>query len=227
MTINYRTLFKVGLVLLPIAIIFSYIPLLVVVILMLAVSLSNKEKWGRGAGGKPGKFEMGLHSYGTPEVRVWNRTDAVVRIGKYTSIADNVKFIVDGNHPLQHFSTFPFFERLGWKEYGQINWGKETPSVGNDVWIGSDVTIYSGVHIGDGAVVAGQSVVTKSVPPYAVVAGNPAVIKKYRFDENTIKELLEAAWWDLPEEVIKEALAPHVTDIKKVCEIARQYKNGK
>ena len=71
-------------------------------------------------------------------------------------------------------------------------------TIGNDVWIGSGAMILSGVTIGDGAVVAARAVVTKDVPPYAIVAGNPARLVRYRFDEATIAALLEAAWWELP-----------------------------
>src|SRR6185312_6866720 len=70
------------------------------------------------------------------------------------------------------------------------------PVIGNDVWIGQDVSLNRGVTIGDGAVVAGFSVVTRDVPPYAIVGGNPAKIIKYRFPEETINALLESRWWD-------------------------------
>ena len=111
--------------------------------------------------------------------------------------------------------TFPFREIFKWDEIPAGNYGKETPTVGNDVWIASDATIYSGVHIGDGAVNGGQSVVTKSVPPYAIVAGNPARIVKYRFTEDIIKELLELKWWDLPLEVIREKLIPKFDNMEE------------
>ena len=113
-------------------------------------------------------MQLSDHSYGTPIVRQWNRNDTV-KVGKLCSLASNIKIVIDGNHNIQDFSSFPFRVRLGWLECPFNNWGKETPTIGNDVWIGDDVVIYSGCHIGDGAVIAGQSVVTKSVPPYAVV----------------------------------------------------------
>lgn len=76
--------------------------------------------------------------------------------------------------------------------------------IGNDVWIGSNVLIKGGVTIGDGAVVGMGSIVTKDVPPYAVVAGNPAKIIKYRCNDEQIKALLRIKWWDWPIELIKE-----------------------
>ena len=71
-------------------------------------------------------------------------------------------------------------------------------TIGNDVWIGSGAMILSGVTISDGAVIAARAVVTKDVPPYAIVAGNPALLVRYRFNEATIAALLETAWWELP-----------------------------
>ena len=78
--------------------------------------------------------------------------------------------------------------------------------VGNDVWIGQNATILPGVHIGDGAVIGANAVVAKDVPPYAVVVGNPAVIKKYRFDQETIDLLLKLKWWDKDIEEIKKLI---------------------
>ena len=106
------------------------------------------------------------------------------------------------------------------------NWGKANPVIGNDVWIGRDVTIYSGVTIGDGAVIAGQSVVTQSVPPYAVVAGNPARIVKYRFDAETIAALLEVKWWDLPDDVLR-TLIPFEDDVQTVIQKCRDYRSAR
>ncbi|MDO8392273.1 MAG: DapH/DapD/GlmU-related protein [Actinomycetota bacterium] len=78
--------------------------------------------------------------------------------------------------------------------------------IGNDVWIGSDAIILSGVAIGDGAVVAAGAVVTKSVPPYSVVAGNPAGVLRLRFDERSIQRLLVVKWWDWDDAKIKQFL---------------------
>ena len=221
--VNYQMLFLLGMTLLMGAL---FIPaglgniFLVVGTIYFVIGFINKDRWVG-----EGRVVKGLHSYGEPWVRVWNRKDAVVTIGKYCSMATNISFVIDGNHYANHFSTFPFREMLGWQEYPLSNWGKENPTVGNDVWIGSNVVIYSGVHIGDGAVIAGQSVVTKSVPPYAVVAGNPAVIKKYRFNEQIIGKLLRYKWWDLPEEIIREKLIPHMDNIEKVCDILERLNN--
>ena len=144
------------------------------------------------------------------------RCQEPVSAGKYWSIAAGGVIVLDGNHRMDTFSTYPFREKFGWTECEFNNWGKKAPVIGNDVWIGHNVTIYSGCDIGDGAVVAGNSVVTKSVPPYAIVGGNPARILKYRFDEETIEALLKYKWWDLDPTIIRTRLIPHIDDIQKV-----------
>src|SRR3989304_10632898 len=162
-------------------------------------------------------MELGSHTYGTPAIHQWTRRDTV-KIGKFGSIAGNCHIFIDGNHRHNIFSTFPFKEQLKWDECPPNNWGKETPIIGNDVWIGINVSIFSGVNIGDGAVIAAYSVVTKSVPPYAIVAGNPARIVKYRFDDETIQKFLEYKWWDLPLETIRSRLIPCIENTKAVLE---------
>ena len=92
--------------------------------------------------------------------------------------------------------------------------------VGNDVWIADDVIIHSGIIIGDGSIIAGQSVVTKDVPPYAVVAGNPARIVKYRFSPDIIQRFINVKWWDLPESIVISKLACINNDPIKFLEVA-------
>ena len=154
-------------------------------------------------------------------MRNWCRSgsDATVVVGKYCSLADNIVFYVDGNHRLDIPSTFPFFERFKWNHPTTI-WSKGAPRVENDVWIASNATIMSGVTIGNGAVVAANSVVTKSVPPYAVVAGNPARIVKYRFEKPVIDKLIEGAWWDLPLCCLRPLMEKHYDDIGAFAEAA-------
>jgi virginiamycin A acetyltransferase len=128
-------------------------------------------------------------------------------IGRFCSIARGVKFIMNGaNHKISGFSTYPFYI------FGN-GWEKATPKdeelpfkgdtvIGNDVWIGYDATIMPGVTIGNGAIVASKSVVTKDVPPYSVVGGNPAEVIRYRFGQATREALLAIAWWDWSAEKI-------------------------
>ncbi len=127
-------------------------------------------------------------------------------IKKFCAIAAKAKFIMSSaNHKLDGFSTFPFaIFGHGWEKEMDASLfpNKGDTIVGNDVWIGYDATILPAVSIGDGAIIGAKAVVTKDVPPYAVVGGNPAKILYRRFDEKTISELLEIGWWDWPQEKI-------------------------
>ena len=76
--------------------------------------------------------------------------------------------------------------------------------IGNDVWIGQNVTIMPGVNVGDGCIIGANAVVAKDIPPYSIAVGNPARVVKRRFDDNTIKRLLKLKWWDMPIETIEE-----------------------
>jgi len=161
-------------------------------------------------------IQLGDYSYmGNVLIQTWVQSDAIVKTGKFSSLGTNIKFVIDGNHNTNLFSTFPFSSILGWSESKISCYGKSIPVVGNDVWIGNDVVIYSGVNIGDGAVIAGQSIVTKDVPPYSIVAGNPARVVKYRFSEEIIKKLLLYKWWDLSLELIRERLIPYESNIQQ------------
>ena len=129
-------------------------------------------------------------------------------IGKFCSIACSAKFLFNsGNHKMASLSTYTFplfFEEWdlekenvaqAWDQKGDI-------IIGNDVWIGYEAVILSGVTIGDGAVIGCRAVVTKDIPPYTIVGGVPAKPIRKRFDEETIKELQKIKWWDWPEEKI-------------------------
>lgn len=116
-------------------------------------------------------------------------------IGNYCSIAHNVSFLINLDHNYSYVSTYPIDKiSSSWKhECFELNKGQII--IGNDVWIGRNATILDGVCIGNGAIVAANSVVTKNVPPYAIVAGNPAKIVKYRFSEEIIHKLNTIKWW--------------------------------
>lgn len=128
-------------------------------------------------------------------------------IGKFCAIAKGVEFIMNGaNHRLDSVTTYPFFIMgHGWEKSAPKK--EELPLkgdtvIGNDVWIGQNVTVLPGVHVGDGAIIGANSVVSKEVPPYAVVGGNPIKLIRKRFDDETIAFLLELKWWDWPVEKI-------------------------
>jgi len=129
-------------------------------------------------------------------------------IGKFCMIASDVTFIMNGaNHLSDAISTFPF--AIFGDDWSNAMKGKEYPTkgdtiIGNDVWIGYGATIMPGVTIGDGAIIATKSVVTKEVEPYAIVGGNPAKEIRKRFSEEEIINLLEIKWWDWSIEKITE-----------------------
>lgn len=134
-------------------------------------------------------------------------------IGKFCSIACGAKFLFNSaNHSLASLSTYPFpifYEEWGlniqdvaaaWDNKGDI-------VIGNDVWIGYEAVVLAGVTIGDGAVIGARAVVTKDVPPYAVVGGVPARLIRRRFPDDTISALLALRWWDWPADKIKPRLS--------------------
>ncbi|WLT31329.1 CatB-related O-acetyltransferase [Geothrix sp. PMB-07] len=128
-------------------------------------------------------------------------------IGNYTSIADEVHILLGGDHPTHWVSTFPLRIKLGLPGAGRDG----TPStkgdvvIGSDVWIGLGVTILSGVHIGDGAIIMARSVIVKDVEPYAIVGGVPGRLVRKRFDGEDIEKLLNLKWWEWPDQQVVEA----------------------
>lgn len=131
-------------------------------------------------------------------------------IGQFCSISDEV-VIGGAEHPMDWVSTSPVFQNVKHsgpkRKFAEFDFeGIKRTIIGNDVWVGKRAIIKAGVHIGDGAVIGSGSVVTKDVPPYAVVGGVPARVIRYRFDEVTIDRLLKSKWWNLPEvELVKYA----------------------
>lgn len=120
-------------------------------------------------------------------------------IGKFCSIASDVTFIMNGgNHHIDWFTTYPFpIFGQGWEKAMPTSWpNKGNTVVGNDVWLGYRAMIMPGVQIGDGAIIATGSLVTRDVPPYAIVGGNPAEVIRYRFPPEIIERLLAIRWWD-------------------------------
>ena len=129
-------------------------------------------------------------------------------IGRFCAIAAGATFVMNGaNHAMAGVSTFPFnIFGGGWEEgfdIASVTSGlKGDTVVGDDVWIGEGATILPGVAIGSGAIVAARAVVSRDVPPYATVAGNPARVRKIRFGEDIVRRLLTVAWWNWPAEKI-------------------------
>ena len=155
-----------------------------------------------------GTVHIGDYTYGEP--LVWDDNDGTdLVIGRYCSISQEVRIFLGGNHRTDWLTTFPFDSAHSpAPERGRLSrWGKGTGvTIGNDVWLAYGVTILSGVTIGDGAIVAACSVVTRDVPPYTIVGGNPAEIRRHRFDDATVATLLEMAWWNWTQDHIVEAI---------------------
>lgn len=143
-------------------------------------------------------------------------------IGKFCAIAKGVEFIMNGaNHAMDRVSTYPFnIMGSGWET--SVPAMEELPLkgdtvIGNDVWIGQNVTFLPGVHVGDGAIIGANSVVAKDVPAYAVAVGNPCRVVKMRFDPETVEYLLGLKWWDWPAEKISVNLDALTSgDLKKL-----------
>lgn len=157
-------------------------------------------------------LEIGEYTYGVPTV--WGREfhpDTKLQIGKFCSIAADVHIFVGMNHRADFVSTYPFSAFPDcWSAAERISYPLSTSKgdvvIGNDVWIGHGARILSGVRIGDGAVIGTSSVIVRDVEPYSIVGGNPARLLKKRFDDETIRRLLEIRWWDWPIEKINENL---------------------
>lgn len=146
----------------------------------------------------------GLKSYDNG-AKVWRWSSAPLIIGKYCSIAYDVNFILDeGFHKGSTISNYPFINDLNKENFKDVTIKqKEGITLGNDVWIGMGAFIMPGVKIGNGAIIAANSVVTKDVPDYAVVGGCPAKIIKMKYNTETILNLNNLAWWDWNEITLK------------------------
>jgi virginiamycin A acetyltransferase len=140
------------------------------------------------------RIKIGMYSYGgcfdTQNI------PAGTAIGRYCSFARNV-YLLNGNHPMKQKSLHPFFYNPIFGYVGNLLITRTNFLIGNDVWVGQNVTILPSVtRIGDGAVIGAGSVVTQDAPPFAVMVGNPARIIKYRFTPETIEKILQLKWWE-------------------------------
>lgn len=169
-------------------------------------------------------FPFGRGTYGSPTVRRYDESTGLT-VGSYCSIAEGVTIYLGGNHRIDWITTYPFsvFKDCAKHISGHPS-SKGDVIIGNDVWIGAGVTILSGVNIGNGAVVGACSVVVKDVPPYGIVAGNPAKLVRFRFSDVAIKTLEGLAWWDWPEAKLDAAM-PYLLagDVSSLSSFSTSY----
>ena len=150
-------------------------------------------------------YEIGEWTYGSPTVLDFGDV-GTLKIGRFCSISEGVTILLGGEHRYDWVTTYPFSVLCeDARSFQGHPMSKGPVVIGHDVWVGRGATILSGVTIGDGAVVAAHSVVTKSVGPYSIVAGNPARLVRQRFSEDQTAALLRICWWDWPIETIREA----------------------
>ena len=168
-------------------------------------------------------ISVGYGTFIAPGVRIRDKRTV---IGKYCSIARDVT-IGTGQHPLDTLTTHSMVHsecytgegHIGFLPENRVTFDRSRPvHVGNDVWIGLGAVIMDGVTIGDGAVIGTYSVVTKDVPPYAIVVGIPGRVLRYRFDDNTIARLQKTRWFDRNPEFIR-TLPPGDVEILENAEV--------
>lgn len=169
------------------------------------------------------KVQVGNYTYGRLNVLSFNDTNRLT-IGSYCSIAPKVMFLLSADHYVDRLSSFPFKVKIA-KDHQIEGVSKGDIEVDDDVWIGYGATILSGVHIGQGAIVAAGAMVSKNVEPYAIVGGVPAKIIKYRFDKNVRDYLLTLSYDDLTENLIREHMNELYKEIDNlsICEIEKLF----
>lgn len=158
---------------------------------------------------RQGRIVWGEGSYAQPQVVVFEGDDETrLLVGRYCGVASTATFLLGGDHPTDRVTTFPF--RLRWRLPGAGQDGfpasKGDIVVEDGAWIAHGALILSGVHIGRGAVVAAGAVVTKDVPPYWIVAGNPAVPVRQRVDDDTVVAIEASRWWERDRDEIVRTL---------------------
>lgn len=172
--------------------------------------------------------KVGKYSYGVLNVESWGTEKEGLEIGNYVSIASGVTFLLGGNRYTNTITTYPF-KVMYFNETTPEALSKGKIIVEDDVWIGMNAMILSGVKIGKGAVIGAGSVVSKDIPPYAIAVGNPCKVVKYRFSENIINKIRELKF-DNIDESLKEKLYTEVTEsnVDELVEaITKNQKNKK
>ncbi|WP_281035175.1 CatB-related O-acetyltransferase [Mesorhizobium tamadayense] len=172
--------------------------------------MSTFSKWLKDVRHKlPENVSVGRHTYDVTWRKVlFASKNTPLRIGAFCSVAREVVFLCAGQHLTDSATSFPIYSRMLDQLDPVANGGRPGGvTVGNDVWIGYGAIILPGVEIGDGAVIGAGAVVTKNVPPYAIVAGSPAREIRYRFSQDIILKLLAIQWWLWDDDKIKSEAA--------------------
>ena len=173
-----------------------------------APPFSNCVPATRDTGGRPvcDHYSIGKGTYHDLKTDIKSRHPWNITIGKFTSIAKaKLNLYRTSMHRMGFVTTYPIHGMVDWESSVTdeiVHGNSHTVLIGNDVWIGNDAVLYNNLTIGHGAVIGGESVVRKSVPPYAIVYGNPATIVRYRFPPDVIEKLLRMQWWDWEDERI-------------------------
>ena len=158
--------------------------------------------------------EIGAHSYGfEAAIRSFYPATETVVVGKFSSAAEGALIIPGGQHTTK-VGTFPFKSILVAGGVPEDSLSKGPVTIGHDVWIGANSIVMSGAFIGSGSIVAAGAVVTKSYPPYSLITGNPATLKRRRFSDEIVEQLLQIEWWHWEQAKILE----HIEDFYRPIE---------
>ena len=164
-----------------------------------------------------GKYTYGLNR----ESLIGIDIKTPLNVGKFCSFGPDIKIFLSSDHPTNLASTFPlktlFIQKKPWPNLDVVS--KGGVNIGNDVWVGANAMIMSGVSIQDGAIIAAGAIVTKNVSPYTIVAGNPAKTVKKRFKNSQIKSLLRIQWWNWEEDKIRKYVSDFYSDIEKFIKL--------
>ena len=206
---------------------YEYLNFILNGVIIMNIAIDELLELKKDLAGKTGKYgsNVSIGDYTYVNFRVNNYKsdkETYLKIGKFCSIAVGTVFTLGGEHRGDFATTYPFNRLI--KSFNYIEGTPITKGdiiVGNDVWIGENAHIMSGVTIGDGAIVGSEALVTKDVPPYAIVGGNPAKIIKYRFDEYTIEKLLKIKWWDFDEDELVKIIPLLLST--NIQELIRRY----
>jgi acetyltransferase-like isoleucine patch superfamily enzyme len=178
----------------------------------------------------PRGVEVGRHTYGHDRHTFPMFTEgARIVVGAFCSISPEVRILGGGEHVTTRASTFPLNARLfdpAKRNFPDAT-DKGTTVIGNDVWLGYGATVLSGVTVADGAVVGARAVVSESVPPYAVVVGNPARVVRYRFESEIQTRLLALRWWEWDDESIRKLEPWFMADVESFLDELERVRDGR